>query len=193
MDRHNDGSSSNRNSNSNDSNKSLACPLIKSRLQQCEDELQKKQEEFGPDSIELVKPLSVLGLLHQHMTKDLSKALDCHEEILRILQQQLEQQQQQQQQVDDDDEHHDSPSRQQRRYDHVWVTETMAVTRTDLASCHEKRGDYERAKHEYAEAHASLVSIDCNQKLLLLESCSRGFDRTCRTPSERRKMLNPSA
>uniref|UniRef100_A0A7S1DCF9 MalT-like TPR region domain-containing protein n=1 Tax=Cyclophora tenuis TaxID=216820 RepID=A0A7S1DCF9_CYCTE len=168
-------SSTSVSNNNNNSKGIVVTQQVHSRIRQLEDELQKTSTEFGADNIELVRTLGMLGLLHQHMTRDLSKARDCHQEASRILQKYLQ---------DDKVEG--------ERGGGGDLEETLAVTLTDLGSCHEKLGEYELANQEYSKAWALLVSIDsCDQKLMLLEACSRGMSRTCRTTLPQQQQAPP--
>ena len=162
------------NNNDNDDDKTMKICASYPQVQKYQEELDRQREMQGPDSPELVKTLSTLGLVHQHMTKDVTEALKYHEEARRILKQQLARLPRNDPSVDG------------------WI-ERLAVTQTDLAFIHEKAGDFETAKEEYSEAHALLVSVDCDHKLILLTSCTRGFERTNRAPSQRNLVQNPSA
>jgi len=187
---------------------SASYQIVRSQIELCELELERERERFGSDAPQLARPLGMLGLLHQHMAKDLSQAIKYHEEAKRILCKELNRVRQAQTTAtsrhddDDDDDDHDKISEGNNDNANVddkddqderrkTLTESLAVTITDLAFIHERTGDVKSAKEEFKEAYKLLMSIKCSDKHIILESCARGFDRTCRAPHTR--IHNPVA
>lgn len=127
----------------------------KSPLAQCEEDLASQRKELGEGHVDLVPILGRLGLLHQHVSKDLDKATACHEEARRILEDN----------ISDDD-----PYRETR-------LESLAATTIDLATLQEQKEMYDDSRRNFVEAQSLLVAVNCPQKVMLMASCRRGLDR----------------
>lgn len=133
-------------------------PGIRAQLGMCEVELLNNIETLGPDHLDLVDCLTTLGLLYQHMARDYLKALYYHHEALRIL----------------------VKYRDEGNGDRRKISESIAVTLTDLAFIYESHSEFQCALANFTEAKRLLQSINTKESDHKLLSCLGGCDRLFR-------------
>eukprot|EP00548_Thalassiothrix_antarctica_P004812 CAMPEP_0194151090 /NCGR_PEP_ID=MMETSP0152-20130528/46639_1 /TAXON_ID=1049557 /ORGANISM="Thalassiothrix antarctica, Strain L6-D1" /LENGTH=180 /DNA_ID=CAMNT_0038854613 /DNA_START=17 /DNA_END=556 /DNA_ORIENTATION=- len=138
---------------------------VQSRLDKAEQHLQERIEELGtPDHADLVQDLSALGLLYQHMARDIHKAFYYHMEALRILMMSS------QQQEDDNG--------CLAKYDKSDYDEQLAVILIDLAFVYESlKTQPENALQCFHQAASLLRNMNAKQTNHKLMTCENGIGR----------------